>query len=271
LAYSLKPFHQDARAKTITFVFSLILRCLGYCWFVLSEFITMEERELISIKGTIASTQNQLENDVNFWKRATPQAPNNYTPSAVDCPATLPSIRNATSLSENEKIWLELRRNNTGWSMRDFLARANITGLDTNTYVDNLINNASAFPNIGIAISGGGYRALMNGAGAIAAFDNRTINSTLQGHLGGLLQASTYVSGLSGGSWLVGSLYVNNFTSVQDIINMNPNVSGSLWEFSNSILQGIYFPVSKINISVKNIQDQIHYQRLNTMVTSMMI
>lgn len=84
---------------------------------MLSKFIAIEERELISIKGTIASTQNQLENDVNFWEQATLQALNNYTPSAVDCPATLPSIRNATSLSENEKTWLELRRNNTVWSM----------------------------------------------------------------------------------------------------------------------------------------------------------
>lgn len=204
----------------------------------------MKERELISIKGTITPPRNQHENDIDIWRRATPQAPNNYTPSAVDCPVTLPSIRNATSLSGNEETWLQLRRNNTVWSIRDFLARANITGLDTNTYINNLTKNASALPIIGIAISGGGYRALMNGAGAIAAFDNRTINSTSQGHLGGLLQASTYVSGLSGGSWLVGSLYVNNFTSVQDIINTNLNISGSLWEFSNSILQGIYFPVS---------------------------
>lgn len=133
--------------------------------------------------------------------------------------------------------------------MRDLLARANITGLDTNSYMDSLINNATALPNIGIAFSGGGYRALMNGAGAIAAFDNRTTNSTSQGHLGGLLQASTYISGLSGGSWLVGSLFVNNFTSVQDIINTNPNVSGSLWDFSNSVLQGSLFPFFRKKLS----------------------
>jgi lysophospholipase len=106
--------------------------------------------------------------------------------------------------------------------------------LDTNAYIDNIARNASELPNIGIAISGGGYRALMNGAGALAAFDNRTTNSTNQGQLGGLLQATTYLTGLSGGSWLVGSVYVNNFTSVQDIIN-----TGSLWQFDNSILKGI--------------------------------
>ncbi|KAH7108831.1 lysophospholipase Plb1 [Dendryphion nanum] len=46
-------------------------------------------------------------------------------------------------------------------------------------------DNATVLPNIAIAISGGGWRALMNGAGAVAAFDNRTTNSTLVGQVGG--------------------------------------------------------------------------------------
>jgi hypothetical protein len=254
LAYYLTAFHlQDVRAKGIIILFYFILHYLDYCREVLSEITATKQNELIIFKGTIEPPRNQRENEdatsdttpaIAIWKRATPQAPDNYTPSPVDCPEILPSIRSATSLSLNETAWLGLRRNNIVWSMRDLLARANIIGLDTNSYIDKLIN-ASALPIIGIAISGGGYRALMNGAGAIAAFDNRTTNSTLQGHLGGLLQASTYVSGLSGGSWLVGSIYVNNFTSVQDIINTTPNVSGSLWEFSNSVLQGIYFFISQ--------------------------
>jgi lysophospholipase len=162
------------------------------------------------------------------------QAPNGYAPAAVNCPSTRPTIRLAGSLSDNETAWLEVRRNNTIWAMRNFLGRANITGLDTNAYIDSIAHNASELPNIGIAVSGGGYRALMTGAGALAAFDNRTTNSTSQGQLGGLLQATTYLTGLSGGSWLVGSLYVNNFTSVQDILN-----AGSLWQFADSILTGI--------------------------------
>lgn len=122
--------------------------------------------------------------------------------------------------------------------MRDLLSRLNITGLDTNAYIDNNANNATALPNIGVACSGGGYRALMNGAGALAAFDSRTPNSTSVGHLGGLLQSTTYLSGLSGGGWLVGSLFTNNFTSVQSIIDTNPDISGSLWQFENSIFVG---------------------------------
>jgi lysophospholipase len=122
--------------------------------------------------------------------------------------------------------------------MRELLVRLNITGFDAAGFFDSNGNNASALPNIGIAVSGGGYRALMNGAGALAAFDSRTPNSTNTGQLGGLMQSATYLAGLSGGGWLVGSIFVNNFTSVQDIINTNPSVSGSLWQFGNSILEG---------------------------------
>ena len=123
--------------------------------------------------------------------------------------------------------------------MRDLLGRMNITGLDTDQYINNHQNNASALPNIGIALSGGGYRAMLNGAGVVEAFDSRTSNSSSAGQLGGLLQSSTYFAGLSGGNWLVGSLYTNNFTSVEDIVNADPSSgSGSLWQFGNSIFEG---------------------------------
>jgi lysophospholipase len=123
---------------------------------------------------------------------------------------------------------LEKRRNNTIWAIRDFLFRANISDLDTNSYIDKVSNNATALPNIAIAVSGGGWRAHMNGAGGIAAFDNSTTNSTSTRHVGGLLQAATYITGLSGGSWVVGSLYVPQLRSVQELYRVDPNGSDSL-------------------------------------------
>jgi lysophospholipase len=75
----------------------------------------------------------------------------------------------------------------------------------------------------------------MVGAGVLQAFDNRTPNSTKIGQLGGLLQSATYLAGLSGGSWLVGSLYVNNFTTVSAL---RDTAKGSVWEFGNSVLEG---------------------------------
>ena len=119
--------------------------------------------------------------------------------------------------------------------MRNLLTRLDIDGFDAGEYIDNHSNNASALPNIGIAVSGGGWRALMNGAGAIKAFDSRTVNNTGNGKLGGLLQSATYLSGLSGGSWLVGSIYVNNFTTIGALQAQN---SGSVYEFGNSVIEG---------------------------------
>ncbi|KAI9834395.1 MAG: Lysophospholipase 1 [Sarea resinae] len=172
---------------------------------------------------------------MHLMNRAFPDAPNNYVPEAAKCPSDRPTIRSASSLSPNESSWLESRRNTTIGPMRDLLNRLNITGFDATSYLTNNAKNASALPNLGIAFSGGGYRALMNGAGALAAFDDRTANSTASGHLGGLLQSTTYVAGLSGGSWLVGSIFTNNFTTVTDIIFNN---SGSFWQFGNSIFEG---------------------------------
>ena len=119
--------------------------------------------------------------------------------------------------------------------MTDFLGRCNIAGFDAQSYINNHKQNASALPNIAIAASGGGYRALLNGAGAVKAFDSREENSTTPGHLGGLLQSSTYLAGLSGGGWLVGSIVVNNFSTITALQN---TASGSLWELGNSIFKG---------------------------------
>ena len=118
--------------------------------------------------------------------------------------------------------------------MRDFLGRANISGFDADSYFNSNGGNTSNLPNIAIAVSGGGYRALMNGAGAIQAFDSREANSTASGHLGGLLQSSTYVAGLSGGSWLLGSIFVNNFTTISNLMSD----SGSTWNFEQTIFEG---------------------------------
>lgn len=170
--------------------------------------------------------------------RALPNSPSGgYTPATVDCPSTRPTIRKAGSLSTNETEWLPIRRNNTVQPMIDLLTRINITGFDAQTYLTQHANNATALPNIAIAASGGGYRALLNGAGFVAAADNRTTNSTSSSsQIGGLLQATTYLAGLSGGNWLTGSLFMNNFSSVEQL---RDGSSGSdVWQFSRSIFEG---------------------------------
>ncbi|KAJ4248375.1 Lysophospholipase 1 [Fusarium torreyae] len=174
-------------------------------------------------------------------RKGVPNAPDGYTPAQVSCPETRPVIRQATELSTDETVWLNLRGNNTISALKDVLSRANIGDIDTGGYLDSIVDDGGALPRIGIAISGGGYRAMMNGAGAIAAFDDRIRGSTNEGHLGGILQAATYLSGLSGGSWAVGSLYTQNFTTVESIISASSGFLSSLWQFDESILGAYTF------------------------------
>lgn len=115
------------------------------------------------------------------------------------------------------------------------MKRLNVTGFDSDAYIDN-VKDVSMLPNIGIAVSGGGWRALMNGAGAVAAYDSRTPGSTNPGQIGGLLQSATYLAGLSGGGWLVSSLYGNDFPTIDSILDANH--SPSIWHFQYSYLTG---------------------------------
>lgn len=167
--------------------------------------------------------------------RADPDAPDGYTPVAEDCPSGRPTIRTADGLSDNEKSWLSKRKKETTSSLKEFFKHVTISGFDAVNYIDKNADTANQ-PIIGIALSGGGYRALLNGAGALKAFDDRTPNTTTgKGQLGGLLQSSTYVAGLSGGSWLVGSVYMNNFSRIDDL---QTHKSGDVWQFSKSIFEG---------------------------------
>lgn len=185
-----------------------------------------------------ASSLQPRDTRASLDVRALPNSPSGgYAPKVVTCPSTKPAIRSATSgLSQNETSFLEKRRANTVQPMADFMGRANISGFDAASYINTHSSNVSALPNIAIAVSGGGYRALMNGAGFIAAADDRTSGTTGAGGIGGLLQSTTYLAGLSGGGWLVGSIYSNNFSTV---VNLRDGSDGSsVWKFDRSIFSG---------------------------------
>lgn len=82
-----------------------------------------------------------------------------------------------------------------------------------------------AIPRVGIAISGGGYRAALFGAAVLSSIDARNETAVKLG-TGGLLQAATYLAGLSGGSWLLTSLVQADFPTLPDLIfapNANPD------------------------------------------------
>ncbi|KAK9451588.1 lysophospholipase catalytic domain-containing protein [Limtongia smithiae] len=152
-----------------------------------------------------------------------------YAPSRVACPVDdsgdLTSfVRDATGLSDEETAYVEARQAITSPYIIEYLDRLNLTDFNATDFLKN--TNLT----IGIAFSGGGYRAMLSGAGFMAAFDDRTPGATDENHVGGLLQSATYMAGLSGGSWLVGSVAINNFPTIVDL-----QADEDVWDISSSI------------------------------------
>lgn len=150
-----------------------------------------------------------------------------YAPAEVKCPEGK-LTRYASDLSEEEADWVEQRNKVTNKYLETFLNDADLDDFDASSFLSNTTNDRSL--KIGIAFSGGGYRAMLNGAGQLSALDNNTRGASTEG-LGGLLQSSTYLTGLSGGNWLVGSLVMNNWTSVQHILDTD-----DIWDLEHSIV-----------------------------------
>ncbi|OJJ38784.1 hypothetical protein ASPWEDRAFT_48929 [Aspergillus wentii DTO 134E9] len=164
-----------------------------------------------------------------------PFTPNGYAPVHATCPASRPSLRGASTLSPEETSWLTTRRAKTASALKDFFGHVEIDNFDAVSYLNNHFCNPSNLPNIALAVSGGGMTAALTGAGAIKAFDARTEGTTAHGQLGGLLQSATYFSALSGGSWMLGSVYMNNFTTISAL-------QEDFWDFSSPAI--IYGPDS---------------------------
>ena len=186
--------------------------------------------QLISLLITLPALA--VVSDVSAWSPS-----NGYAPANVTCPTDFNLIREANELSANETEWVSKRKQITKETLNGFLTKAMKNFNDT-SLLEKLFSGDSSseslVPKIGIAASGGGYRAMLSGAGMLAAMDNRTTGADEHG-LGGLLQSATYLAGLSGGNWLTGTLAWNNWTSVQDIID-NMYKNNSIWDITNGLI-----------------------------------
>ncbi|KAF8432990.1 lysophospholipase [Boletus edulis BED1] len=136
------------------------------------------------------------------------------------------------SLSTSEAAYVQARRSQViPQALKTYLSNVEATNVTLPSYVSSILNGSSLeTPNFGIATSGGGYRAAIFGAGVLNALDGRNASSNSAG-LGGLLQTATYITGLSGGSWLLTSLAQANFPTIQELIFGYPNytVTSNLW------------------------------------------
>ncbi|KAF8555547.1 hypothetical protein OG21DRAFT_1507556 [Imleria badia] len=195
-----------------------------------------------------------------------------HTPLAGSCPEGFSLVRMAgspgnQSLSTSEAAYVQARRSQVipqAW--KTYLANVEATNVALPSYVSDILSGSSSeMPNFGIATSGGGYRAAIFGAGVLNALDGRNASSNNAGS-GGLLQAATYMVGLSGGSWLLTSLAQANFPTIQELIfgYPNPTVANNSWGGWNANFS-LYAPSDNpitdteyLNDLVKELQGKYH-------------
>ncbi|KAI0759250.1 lysophospholipase [Trametes elegans] len=152
-----------------------------------------------------------------------------YTPTFEPCPAQKPLVRivgpdpGAQTLSRREQRYVKRKRARVlpgAWAAYATAVDGAAPG-SLPAYVGAILRGAHgrrALPRLGLAASGGALRAALFGAGVLGALDGRNATSVRAG-LGGLLQAATYISGLSGGSWLVLSLAQANFPMLPALVS----------------------------------------------------
>ncbi|RDW74870.1 hypothetical protein BP6252_06012 [Coleophoma cylindrospora] len=137
-----------------------------------------------------------------------------YAPVPTTCPSTS-LVRAATGLSDDEETYRVARK-----------AKADVTLASWLTSTNNTFDVSGELPALGLANSGGSYRAFLIGAGVYNAMDG---DGGVGTSVSGLYQALSYHSALSGGAWLLASIMSHNWESVSELL--------TLWEpaFANGL------------------------------------
>ncbi|BEI82122.1 hypothetical protein CcaverHIS002_0212820 [Cutaneotrichosporon cavernicola] len=130
-----------------------------------------------------------------------------YAPYRVDCPANLTWVRPATGLADGESKFLQQRTPNVEAAVAKIVADAGIS-------------KPQRTPVIGIAMSGGGYRAMITTMGQVQGLQSS-----------GWMDAVSYISGLSGGSWAATTYVANGGRNASDL---NENV----WDLGTDLISG---------------------------------
>lgn len=122
-----------------------------------------------------------------------------YAPTDASCPGST-LVRAAATISLSEATYTTARKTNADTALTSWLATAK-PDLDV---------SSATLPTIALAVSGGGFRSLLTGAGVIQALDSR--DSTAD--TAGLYQAFTYHAALSGGAWLLSAMAAGNWPTI---------------------------------------------------------
>ncbi|KAG7820260.1 hypothetical protein KL928_001697 [Ogataea angusta] len=156
------------------------------------------------------------------------QATNSSLPALrhqIKCPS-YPLLRSGDQISLEEKNYVMHRKQEAKKHVVDLFTRFSIDEISS-AFFDNYT------PSIAISLSGGSFRSFLTAAGVLEAFDSRTPGTTEYGCLGGLLQSTTYMAGVSGGSWLILSLMQYDFGPISEL------KSNGSWKLNSSSLRGL--------------------------------
>jgi hypothetical protein len=164
---------------------------------------------VLAIGAALLSAQSSV---LPVWGAELSAAGLAYTPTIDKCPSGFSLVRKLSTsasqqtLSAGEQAYIEAREDLLPAAWETYLENVAETGVTLPEYVSGFLKSgcSDTLPKFAIATSGGGYRAAIFGAGVLNTLDARSSNKT---GLNGLLQAATYLAGLSGGSWL----YVHQF------------------------------------------------------------
>ncbi|RPA71949.1 hypothetical protein BJ508DRAFT_381808 [Ascobolus immersus RN42] len=199
------------------------------------------ERHYVLDNGVVESESHENRYATNFTAQ---HSNGTYAPEKGPCPTGLTWIRDArtsgatngtaaagtqTRISEEEAEYIRGRQVLTNWALQDWVSRNNLLAkgelekiFPANATGGNETHPPIPGPRTGLAFSGGGYRSMLHGAGVYSALDNRTGTLFIKDDpLAGLLQGMDYISGLSGGAWLVASSVVKDFAPLVGEGGMN--------------------------------------------------
>lgn len=147
-----------------------------------------------------------------------------YGVDYTQCPNN-PFVRQGLVVSPEEAQWIKGRDSVTQSRLKQFLLDASMEDFDASLFL-----SLSLKPiRIGLAFSGGGYRAMLAGAGQLSAYDERTVSNN--NPMAGILQSLSYITGLLGGLWLLSSMVAIDFPPVDQAISTT-----GFWDLNRNLL-----------------------------------
>jgi lysophospholipase len=153
-------------------------------------FLSLLLLDLVSLVNAASLEPKRLQ------KRAT-----GYAPVVGGCPNNALVRPASDGIGANEQTYFKARKTQADISLKSWLSSLNFTA------------DATDYPSVGLTISGGGYRAMLEGGGVVQAFDSRDSETGVSG----IFQSLTYSAGLSGGAWLLSSIAGNNWPTISSL------------------------------------------------------